>query len=76
MGTVLVECVSECTCESIEIQAHTSSKHSLEEVVSIDPSEADHCTIRFTNLEKTLSGENKFKLMSLTVLALPNSAQD
>ena len=69
MGTALVECVSGCTCASLEIQAHVETRHSIEEVAVLRPSEADQCVIRITNLNKTLSGENKFKLIYMTVLA-------
>lgn len=71
MGTALVECASGCTCASLEIQAHVMTYHSIEEVAAIYPSEAEECVIRVTNLNKTLSGENKFKLVYITVLAEP-----
>lgn len=69
MGTALFECVSGCMCASTELQAHTLENYSIEKTTSILTSEAEECIIRVTNLEKTLSGENKFKLIALAIVA-------
>ena len=71
MGTALVECASGCSCASLEVQAHTETRHSIEEMAAVRPSEAEQCVIRITNLNTTLSGENKFKFIYVMVLAEP-----
>ncbi len=69
MGQVAVTCNGGCRCEEQKVDAHSTSRTSLDRYSTVPTSgaEGDLCTLTLTILETTQSGEHKFKLTSVEV---------
>lgn len=78
MGQVRVACVAGCDCVQkgeekegeLIIDAHDSEHHySVQASAQVNVTQHRHCRLKLTVLERTRSGERKFKLVGLDIRA-------
>ncbi|KXZ51884.1 hypothetical protein GPECTOR_11g319 [Gonium pectorale] len=67
MGTATVSCMSGCSCPMIEINAHISERVSQVYMSMLVASQSRECVLEVQVLDKTSSGENKFKVTGIVV---------
>ena len=68
MGVLGVSCVAGCVCEPTELDAHVDGgRVSVERRGELAVSQAELCTLRLRVLDRTSSGERKWKLTGVTV---------
>lgn len=69
-GVANVACVDGCACEPRDVNAHTlNERTSVENTVTFNVTQAEHCVLAIRVLRNTTSGENKWKFLGLTVFA-------
>lgn len=62
MGVVRIACASGCACAPLDLDAHDASvEESLLAVAAVNVTQSAECTLRLEVLERTSSGEHKFK---------------
>ena len=71
MGSLIVSCVSGCTCTETSFDAHAPASRGSRHVLGCVPvTEASACIVRLRVGERSQSGGSKFVLHGLRVLAL------
>ena len=69
MGSATLTCVRGCTCGEMTLEGHSLERVSVERAVKTSASQAAECTLRLRVRGETQSGENKFKLLGVTINA-------
>jgi len=69
MGTALLTCKAGCSCAPVTLQGHAVGGVSIEAASTIRLTGASVCTLRLVVQNATLSGEHKFKVLGVMVLA-------
>lgn len=63
MGSARVECISECSCEAVSVDAlHTADRDSIMVPLGLAVSQSESCQMKITVEKETKSGEHKFKV--------------
>jgi hypothetical protein len=72
MGAAALACAGGCACEAAVLEGHVSGSVSVECDAHVEVTQADACTLQLRLLEETRSqGGHKFKLLGVTLSALP-----
>lgn len=71
MGAAELRCVSGCACAPERLEAHLKERVSVEHAGGGRVTQSAACELRLTVLPETRSGEHKFKLLGLSVVAQP-----
>jgi hypothetical protein len=66
MGRATVTCVSGCSCDVSEIEAHHDDKTSISGLHAFPVTQSKNCRFKIQVLEGTSSGEHKFKVTQVT----------
>ncbi|GLC64570.1 hypothetical protein PLESTF_000180000 [Pleodorina starrii] len=67
MGVATISCVSGCSCESVEVDALIPDRVSQVYLAGLNASQARECVIEVRVLDRTRSGEHKFKVSGVVV---------
>jgi hypothetical protein len=70
MGQADVSCLSGCTCSQAAVDAHSSERTSVAEVMALRVTPAARCVVRVRVRNETSSGEHKFKVVQLMARAI------
>lgn len=71
MGAAALSCVAGCACEPATLQGHVSGSVSVEFDAHLPVTQAEACTLQLRVLPETSSGGHKFKLLGVSLGALP-----
>ncbi|GFR47718.1 hypothetical protein Agub_g9472 [Astrephomene gubernaculifera] len=74
MGVAEFSCVSGCTCERQEVDAHIAEHISQTYLVSLLVSQSAACEVAVRVLPRTTSGEHKFKISGVVISESPRGA--
>lgn len=69
MGRAAISCISGCSCDAVVVDAHHNVTTSQTLLVRLDVTPHERCQMQVEVLAETSSGEHKFKVISLMVVA-------
>jgi hypothetical protein len=73
MGAARLACASGCECEPAVLEGHVNGSVSVECDAHVAVTQATACTLQLRVLEETRSAGHKFKLLGVTLSALPSA---
>ena len=75
MGAAALSCAAGCACEPAVLQGHVNGSVSVEHDAHVAVTQAEACVLQLRVLPETSSGGHKFKLLGVTLGALPSTAR-